>query len=114
MQKHLKDLMTFDGVELVKTEFEIDGVLFQHGNELRYAKPGAHAKYNQQNTVIGHTHMPNITWDQNRHGPFFEMNAGWLGDSRNEAFDYRALKLTSKMIKSFGVVDNGHPCVYIL
>lgn len=113
MKKHLKKLMTFDGVELVKAEHEIDGIVFLHGNEHR-GPPGTCARFNQGNTCIGHTHRPCVIYDQNRNGPYWELNVGWLGDAESEAFDYRSQKKLHKMINGYGLIVDGQPRCYTL
>lgn len=105
LKKYVKDMMTFDGVELVDDEHEIEGVVFQHG----YLKDGAHAVYNQQSTVVGHSHRPGVLSFRNRLGPYFELNVGCLIDLNAPVFDYRAQKKCHKMTVALGIIDELGP-----
>lgn len=112
MKKWLKEMMSFKGVKTVLPEHEIDGVMYTHGDNFR--RPGDQARYNQQNSVIGHTHCPNITYMRNKLGPFWEMNVGWLGDDESEVFSYRAQKKIQRMIHGYGIIEDGQPRVVLL
>lgn len=105
MKKYLKEVMTFPGVQTVSDEHEIDGIAFMHG----FRKHGEHAKYNQQSTVVGHLHKPGIVYLSNRHGPYWELNVGWLGDYRHEVFSYAAQKRMHGMLVGVGVIDELGP-----
>lgn len=112
MKKWLKEQMTFKGVELVPSEHEIDGVMFTHGDNFR--RLGDQCRYNQQNSVCGHSHRPGVYYDQNKDGPYWELNVGWLGDSNSEAFSYRAQKKIHKMITGVGIIEDGQPRFIVL
>lgn len=103
-----KRFMSFEGVETIldaKQEFFYDGVCYMHG--LR--KFGEHATYNQMNTVTGHLHRGAVQWEQNANGSYFELNVGFLGDKKLEAFKYRSQNRISKMTLGFGVIDRYGP-----
>lgn len=110
LKKYVKDMMTFDGVELVDEEHEIEGVVFEHGT----SKPGSHAVNNNQSTVVGHSHRPGVYTFRNRSGPFYELNVGCMIDFDSEAFDYRAKKKMHKMTLSIGLIDELGPRFVLL
>lgn len=105
MKKYLKDLMTFPGVELVEDEHEIEGIIFQHGHR----RHGEHARYNQQNTVVAHTHKPGVVYHVNKFGSYWELNLGWLGDAESEAFSYQAQRKLHGMTVGVGLIDERGP-----
>lgn len=102
----IQNAMTFYGVELTdEQEYMYDGVCYMHG----FRKHGEHAEYNQMNTVVGHSHRAGISYHANRKGPYWEMNAGWLGDVSAECFTYRAQKALHKTTRGVGVIDDNTP-----
>lgn len=102
----IQNAMTFYGVELTdKQEYMYDGICFMHG----FRKHGEHAEYNQMNTVVGHSHRAGVSYHANRSGPFWELNAGWLGDIEAECFTYRAQKALHKTTLGVGVIDDCGP-----
>lgn len=105
LKRHVKTLMTFDGVSLVNDEHEIDGIMFLHG----FRRPGEHARYNQQNTIVGHSHRPGVYYDQNKTGVFWELNVGCMIDAESEAFSYKDQQKIHKMIVGVGMVDDYGP-----
>ncbi len=107
-KSYLDGLMSFNGVETVndtKEEFFYDGVCYQHG----FRKFGEHSVFNQMNTVCGHSHRGALQFNENIHGTFFELNAGWLGDKRSPVFAYRSQNQISKTTLGVGVIDKHGP-----
>lgn len=105
---YLNRLMSFDGVQTIndtKEEFIYDGVFYQHG----FRKFGEHAIFNQASTVCGHSHRGALQFNENIHGTFFELNAGWLGDKKSEVFAYRSQNNISKTTLGVGVIDKHGP-----
>lgn len=100
-----KRQMTFDGVTTVDDEFIIDDIMFMHGMR----KAGEHARYNQMNTVTGHTHKGRVEYFTNRHGTYWEMNTGWLGDKSSYPFSYRLQKVIDDTQSGFGFIEHRQP-----
>lgn len=105
VKKFVDDMMKFPGVTNAEDEEEIDGVTYMHG----FRKPGAHAVWNQQSTVVGHSHVPGCYSFRNRKGPYWELNVGWLGDPDSPVFDYRSQKKIDKMSHAIGIIDELGP-----
>jgi len=95
----------FDGVNKVQSEFVLDGIMFMHG----FRKGGDHAKYNQMNTVTGHTHKAKIEYFGNIHGPYWEMNCGYLGLTSSPVFSYREQKKIQDCHTGVGLIENQQP-----
>jgi hypothetical protein len=101
--------MAFDGVTNVSDEFVLDDIMFMHGMR----RMGEHAKWNQMNTVTGHTHQGRIEYFMNRHGTYFEMNCGWLGDKESYPFAYRIQKKLDNTHQGIGLIENRQPRFHI-
>lgn len=101
----LKRQMLFPGVRLVPSELVVDGVMFMHGMR----KAGEHAKYNQMNTVTGHTHKARIEYMANINGPFWEMNTGWLGNKSAPVFAYRLQTRIDDTHSGIGLIEDRQP-----
>lgn len=107
MNDWVKKIYTFDNVELVMdAEFVYGGVLFQHGHR---SKLGDHARYNQCNTVTGHSHQGGVVYDAGVKGGHWELNAGFLGDIQSPVFSYNAQKRVCKSTLGFGYIDQYGP-----
>ena len=94
-------------------EWEIDGVLYEHGHSL--GGMGRNATYqlplmNRQSTVFGHFHaFAGFQYIVDRSGRrYFGMNAGCLIDQKAYAFRYGS-KLKNKPVLGCGIVDRGTP-----
>lgn len=101
---YFRSLLTFPGVHTVhdsKEEFIYGGVCYMHG----YKKFGEHAPYNQMSTVTGHLHRAGVLYFQNINGPFWELNAGWLGDKTSPVFTYRSQNKITGTTCGVGLVD---------
>lgn len=93
-------------------QFDIDGVIFQHG--LGYSGDNAHLKAaynNRQSTVIGHTHSQcAVGYLANEKDCVFGMNVGCGIYRKAYAFDY-GRDFKKKPIVSCGIVtDRGKYC----
>lgn len=106
----LNSQLSFPGVELLKSHFIVDGIMFEHGNR----KPGDHARFNQMSTITGHTHKARIEYFSNRHGPYWEMNCGYLGDSSSPVFSYKDHNRIDATQTGIGLVENGQPRFVLL
>lgn len=101
----LDEQLDFPGVAKLSSEAVIDGVMIMHGMR----KPGEHARYNQMNTVTGHTHKARIEYFANINGSYWEMNCGWLGDKKAPVFSYRSQTKIDDTNIGFGVIQDGQP-----
>lgn len=93
-----------------KDEWEIDGVLYQHGEGFS-GRNGAikAAEKNSQSTVIGHIHaFAGIEYSATPKYLIFGMNVGCLIDKDAYAFAY-AKHMSNKPIISCGLVLEGRP-----
>lgn len=93
-----------------KDSWEIDGVIYQHGEGFS-GRGGAlkAAEKNSQSTVIGHIHaFAGIEYTATPKYLIFGMNVGCLIDKDAYAFAYGKY-LSSKPIISCAVVISGHP-----
>ncbi len=81
-------------------------VLFQHGHRSRL---GDHARYNQMSTVCGHSHTGGVWFGRNRHGVYWELNAGWCGDELAEPFAYSQQKKLKGWTTGAGWLDSAGP-----
>jgi predicted phosphodiesterase len=105
----LKGLYEFPYVETVycpQQEFLYDGTLYMHGY---LSGLGRHALRNQQNTVCAHTHKGGTVFHRNRRGVYWELNAGWCGNVKAPAFDYRPQRFVRDDTPGVGLVRDGAP-----
>lgn len=92
-------------VKRVKGEMVLDRVIYMHGFR---SNALAHATYNQQSVVHGHTHKASLLWRKNRKGSFFNLECGWLGDEGSAVFNYKMEALT-QWTMACGLITNGAP-----
>lgn len=104
-QNWLNSQMAFDLVQNVSDQFILDDIMFMHG----FRPMGAHAKWNQMNTVTGHTHKARIEYFQNRHGEYWEFNTGWIGDKQAYPFAYRSQKKIDDTQQGIGLIEHRQP-----
>lgn len=107
--KSLRELFSFAGVTTIhdpKEELFIRDICFQHGH---YAHLGDHAKFNQLNTVHGHTHRGGTWFGRNRNGPLWELDCGLLGDPDQECFSYRSQRRIHTCTVGLGLVTDSGP-----
>lgn len=108
VSRHLDQLMTFEGVELVadyREEYVIDGVLYHHGYR---SKLGDHRDYVLRNMVVGHTHRGGVAFRRVRDEVIWELNAGFAGDPHAKVFGYMPQK-TCDYTPGFGYIDEEGP-----
>lgn len=107
--KSLRELYTFPGVKTIDNpsqELIIDGIVFQHGHRSRL---GDHSRYNQSNTVCGHSHTGGVNFQRNGKGTYWELNAGLLGDPANRVFSYRAQQKIHTCTLGLAIIDEDGP-----
>jgi hypothetical protein len=98
-------MMKFDGVLNVEDEFILDDIMFLHG----FQPIERQAKWNQMNTVTGHTHGAKIDYFMNRNGPYWGMSVGWLGDKSAYPFAYRSQKAIDNTHQGIGLIEDRNP-----
>lgn len=101
-------LFEFDGVKTFnnwKEEVIIGGVCYQHG----FRKHGEHARWNQMNTVVGHSHTGGLVLHKNLKGVYWELNVGWLGDEAAPVFNYLEQRKLSRWTVGMGLIDEHGP-----
>ena len=74
--------------------------MFLHG----FRPIGDQTKWNQMNTVTGHTHTARIEYFQNKNGPYWGMSVGWLGDKTAYPFSYRSQKVIDNTHQGIGLI----------
>jgi predicted phosphodiesterase len=88
----LKGLFEFKGVTTIhnsrqELEISINGnrILFHHGHR---SQLGAHLLFNQQSTVVGHSHIGGVVFKGYADGIKFELNCGYSGDLTQGPLQY--------------------------
>lgn len=108
VKRHLKKLMTFDGVELIfdyREVLKIDGVGFHHGY---LSQLGAHRDSFLENMVVAHTHKGGVSTRRIRNQVLFELNVGFMGDPESKAMSYTPTKQENYTL-GFGYIDRFGP-----
>ena len=108
VERYLEELMTFEGVNLVKDHREIltiEGVGFHHGY---LGKLGDHRDAALQNMVVGHTHRGGVSYRRVRNETLWELNAGFMGDPEAKVMSYTASKIQNYTL-GFGYIDKYGP-----
>jgi len=103
-----KDYYTFPNVETIfddRKELVINGITFIHGYRSRL---GDHSKFNRSSTVVGHSHVGGVVFEQLNNKIVWELNAGYLADETAEPMRYRP-QLTSKWTLGLGLIDDKGP-----
>lgn len=104
----LQELYTFPNVKTVfdtREELIIDDVWFHHGH---FSKLGAHAEYNHNNTVVGHSHRGGtMFFPLNGHAQkqIWEGNAGYLADPFSPGLSYTMQKRATRWTHGYMIVD---------
>jgi predicted phosphodiesterase len=112
----IKHLWEFPGVKTQhdsRQELILDGICFMHGFR---SQPGAHAKWNQMRTVVGHSHRGGVHFfpvRTLRDGKLvshtaWELNAGYLGDPSQVPLQYSKQSLTNWTL-GFAMIDGCGP-----
>ncbi len=107
IEKHFKELFTFEGVETIfdtREELEIDGILFTHG----FLGAGSHKDYYLKNVIHGHDHKLYTQYRRIHGQNIFEMSCGFLGDVQSKPLSYTPSKLANFQL-GFGWVDQWGP-----
>lgn len=108
--KSQKDIIEAPSGWEVADSFEIDGVIYEHGESFA-GQQGAikSATANMQSTVIGHIHaFAGIQYSANQKCLIFGFNTGCLIDRHKYAFAY-GKKIKAKPILGCGIVRYGVP-----
>lgn len=108
VERYLEELMTFEGVNLVKDHREIltiEGVGFHHGY---LGKLGDHRDASLQNMVVGHTHRGGVAYRRIRNETLWELNAGFMGDPEAKVMSYTPSKIQNYTL-GFGYIDKYGP-----
>lgn len=108
VKESMMELYRFKGVTTIeddRQELILDGTVFIHGYR---SKLGDHARYNRQSTVVGHSHVGGVVFEQYRGDTIWELNAGFLADESAEPLRYRPQR-TSKWTLGFGLIDSRGP-----
>lgn len=93
-------------------EFEIDGVLFQHGDSFNRTSWRDGHKLMKQSFVIGHIHSAcGVLYSQSRNRRYFSAQFGCLIDPRHAAFDYGKHSLEKPVI-GCGVILSGETAIF--
>lgn len=104
----IKHLWQFPGVTTMASEREeliIDDILFMHGYR---SKLGDHARYNQMNTVCGHSHRGGVVYFPVKGKVIWELNAGYLGDESQVPLQYGKQARTNWTM-GFAMIDQLGP-----
>lgn len=108
VEKHLNQIMTFDGVKLIedhREEYVFDDVMVHHGYRL---KLGDHRDYTLMNAVVGHTHKGGVAYRRVQGKTLWELNAGFCGDIESKVFSYTPQRITNETT-GFGFIDEYGP-----
>lgn len=108
VRRSMLELYQFKGVRTIeddRQELIINGILFLHGYRSRL---GDHMRYNRQSTVVGHSHVGGVVYEQYRNRILWELNVGYLADETAEPLKYRP-QTTSKWTLGLGVIDTKGP-----
>ena len=108
VEKHLEELMTFDGVNLVKNHRDIlmiEGIGFHHGY---LGKLGDHRDAGMINMVVGHTHRGGVSYRRIRNETLWELNAGFMGDPEAKVMSYTPSKIQNYTL-GFAEIDQHGP-----
>lgn len=108
IEKYLKELLTFDGVETVfdpREEYKISDISFIHGH---LNGIGKHRDHFMGNTVVGHSHTAGVSYRQINEKIIWEMNVGYLGDQYSRGLSYTPTK-TVPWTLGWGFIDCNGP-----
>ncbi len=108
VKKSILELYRFKGVTTIEDDrsvLKIGNIAFHHGY---LSKLGDHMRYLGQRTVVGHSHVGGVVFEQRDKEILWELNAGFLADETSEPLRYRPTK-TSKWTLGFGLITDGKP-----
>lgn len=104
----LLELYKFKGVKTIEDDREvlyIGNVAFHHGY---LSKLGDHMRRFSSRTVVGHSHIGGVVYEQRHKEILWELNAGYLADEKAEPLRYNPT-LVSKWTLGFGLIDKKGP-----
>lgn len=102
---------TFDNVSVMSSDremIEIDGVIYIHG---WHNGSTTHCSHFNKPVVHGHNHKPDlwhIPLSKSEYKPLWEMDCGFLGDSKKVPFNYTS-SIHTKWRAAVGIITNGKP-----
>ena len=108
IEKYLKDLMTFEGVQFIddyREVMDIQGVGFHHGFRTNI---GEHRDNYLRNMVVGHTHRGGVSYRRIGDQTLWELNAGFMGDPDSKVMSYTPTKCENYTL-GFGYIDKLGP-----
>lgn len=103
VKNSIVELYRFKGVTTVEDDRsvpKIGGVAFHHGYLSRL---GDHMRYFGQSTVVGHSHVGGVVFEQRAGEIIWELNCGYLADETSEPLRYRPTK-TSRWTLGYGLI----------
>lgn len=106
--KHMKQIMTFDGVTTIhdhRQEYIVEGIEFLHGYR---SKLGDHRDFAMMNAVCGHIHRGGVSYRRVKGQTLWELNAGFVGDPESKALGYTSQKIADYTL-GFGWIDELGP-----
>lgn len=108
--KTSRDILQAPATWLWEDQWEVDGVLFEHGDPFTGQSAALKAaEQNMQSTVIGHVHsFAGIQYSANSKHLIFGFNTGCLINRNSYAFEY-AKKIKRKPILGCGILHDGIP-----
>lgn len=107
--KAYRDIMQAPAGWLWKDRWEIDDVIYEHGEMCGSGRNAAYtaAMQNRKSTVIGHVHsFGGVTYSANHDNQIFAANAGCLIDPTSLAFAY-GNKYRNKCTLGSVIIDSG-------
>lgn len=103
IKKSLMELYRFKGITTIeddRDELVINNTMFIHGYRSRL---GDHMRFNKMSTVVGHSHVGGVVFEQYRGNILFELNAGYLADETAEPLRYRP-QTSSRWTLGYGLI----------
>jgi hypothetical protein len=88
-----------------KEEIFLGDICFMHG----YKSHGAHARYNQCPTVVGHLHTGGVVYFRDTKKVYWELNSGLAGDLDAPVFSYRNQRKLHGWTQGCGWIDEHGP-----
>lgn len=106
----LRDVIRLPKKWEVARQFEIEGVLYRHGEGLSKNAEQAITR-SGMSVVYGHTHQACIAYKANRRERLFGFNAGCLVDEKAYAFEYAKDSINKSMV-GCGIVIDGNTAIF--
>lgn len=103
VKEKVMELYQFRGVNTIEDDrdvLKINGIAFHHG---WLSKAGDHMRYLNSRTVVGHSHVGGVVYEQRNNQVIWELNAGYLADESAEPMRYRPTKVC-KWTLGFGLI----------